>query len=416
MRPRLRLDDLHSGTSIRIEHPRRVIVAMTPDEVVPALDDVQAEVDAGRWAAGFLAYEAAAGLDPDAVVHPGIDGLPLVWFAISDEPDQRAVDGAMAGSATRSAGNAASGGGVAETAPWSAEPWLIDQDEAEHARRVALVHEAIARGETYQVNLTTRLRSRLDGDLGAAYLDLCSRQDAAFCAFLDLGRWAILSASPECFLTWDDETIASVPMKGTAPRGATETEDRSRLEGLLASDKDRAENVMIVDLIRNDLARISETGTVDVPALLSAEAYPTVWQLTSTVSGRPRRDLTLAKAMRAMFPCGSITGAPKLSTMEHIVALEDDARGIYCGAIGMIAPRTAASGFRASFSVAIRTILVDRHREGAAVYGVGGGVTWHSTAEGEYAELLAKARVLGVEELRTADTAASPADRASALA
>lgn len=369
--PVARFDDLAAGTSLQFSAADRVITAHRPQEVPGALRAVEEAVDAGSWAVGAVAYEAAAGWDADARVHDPVAGLPLVWFAICDGPDP-APGPLPRGPTTRP------------------EAWNLDWDRDQHASAVATVHEAIAAGDTYQANLTTRLRGAAPEDPYGMYADLARRQQAAYCAYLDLGRWAVLSASPECFLRWDGDTLTSVPMKGTAARGASPQADAAARDGLLASVKDRAENVMIVDLIRNDLARVSRPGTVEVSELLACEEYPTVWQLTSTVTSTARPGATLLDVFTAMFPCGSVTGAPKLSTMGLITDLEPTPRGMYCGAIGYLAPGPRR---RASFNVAIRTVLVDRE-EHSAVYGVGGGVTWASTAEGEYREIEAKTRVL----------------------
>jgi para-aminobenzoate synthetase/4-amino-4-deoxychorismate lyase len=184
------------------------------------------------------------------------------------------------------------------------------------------------------------------------------------------------------------------PMKGTAARGRTGLEDAAALAGLRGSDKDRAENIMIVDLVRNDLARVARTGSIVVEELCRAERFETVHQLTSQVTARVRPEVGLADVFRALFPCGSVTGAPKSRTMELIRDLEDGPRGVYCGAVGLLAPPGAAE-FRARFAVAIRTVLADRER-GSAVYGSGGAITWDSDPDAEYAELLAKTRVLSV--------------------
>ncbi|MCL6422305.1 chorismate-binding protein [Brachybacterium sp. JHP9] len=380
-----RFDDARGGTSLRFGAPQRWIIAETAAEVAPALAAIEAAVAGGAWAAGMITYEAAAGLDPDARTHSPLPGLPLLAFGICAAPVHEE-------SADSAAERSPSGPAAVVARPYDCAPWRIDWSPSEHARRVEAVRAAIAEGFTYQANLTTRLRSSITGDLDACYEDLIAAQDGAFGASLDLGRWRILSASPEAFLEWDGRQVRSRPMKGTAPRDPS-----APLAGrgaLLASEKDRAENIMITDLLRNDLARIAVPGSVGVSDLLRAEEYPTLWTLTSTVSAAPRPGLTLAELLAATFPCGSITGAPKLSTMEIIESLEDDARGIYCGAIGFFAPAGAVgASARLSLSVAIRTILVDTV-DGSATYGVGGGITWASDPAAEYAELLTKARIL----------------------
>ncbi len=212
----------------------------------------------------------------------------------------------------------------------------------------------------------------------------------AYGAFVETGRAALASVSPELFFRIDPgadgRTITARPMKGTAPRGATPEADDQLEEALRASPKDRAENLMIVDLLRNDLARISDPGTVWVMELFETERYDTVTQMTSTVQAHLRPDVRLSDTMRALFPCGSITGAPKVRAMQIIRALEDRPRGVYCGAIGCAAPDGTAT-----FNVAIRTAEV---AEGRGRYGVGSGVVWDSDAASEYAECRLKARVL----------------------
>ena len=202
----------------------------------------------------------------------------------------------------------------------------------------------------------------------------------------------MLSASPELFLQIESDRILVRPMKGTAPRGRWPAEDRRAAQALLASDKDRAENAMIVDLLRNDLGRVARPGTVEVTRLFEVERYETVWQLTSTIAARLSRGLSLLDVFRALFPSGSVTGAPKLAAMRIIADLEDSPRGVYTGAVGFVAP-APTGGVRAAFNVAIRTLILET-ATGLAEYGVGGGITHDSRAEREYAEALAKARVL----------------------
>ena len=369
--PVARFDDVAAGRSLQFGRAERVISAHHPEQVRPALAAVEAAVAGGSWAFGMVAYEAAAGLDPDARVRAPQEGLPLVWFGIAEAPDEQVLP-------------------LTTGEGFEVAPWVPDWSATEYAQRVDAVRAAIAEGETYQCNLTTRLRSAFAGDAFGLYGELAHRQRGAHHAFLDLGRYTVVSASPESFLTWEDGWLRAAPMKGTAARGRSPEQDRAAREALLASEKDRAENVMIVDLLRNDLARVCEPGSVQVTDLLRAEEYPTLWQLTSSVQGRARPGTRLAGMLEALFPCGSITGAPKLSTMGLIAELEDAPRGAYCGALGYLAPGPEP---RASFNVAIRTVVIDGE-DGSAVYGAGGGVTWASTAEGEYEELLVKAAVL----------------------
>ena len=369
--PLARFDDVPAGRSLQFDRAHQVITAERPEQVRAALAEVEEAVAGGAWAFGMIAYEAAAGLDPDARVHEPQEGLPLVWFGIADAPAQQPLP-------------------LTPGEGFTLGDWVPDWSAAEHAHRVEAVREAIARGDTYQANLTTRLRTRFQGDAFGLYGALAHRQRGAHHAYLDLGRHTVLSASPESFLTWEDGLLRTAPMKGTTARGNDAAQDRAAREALLGSEKDRAENVMIVDLLRNDLARVCEAGSVQVTELLAAEEYPTVWQLTSRIQGRVREGTGLVDVLEALFPCGSITGAPKLSTMALLAELEDSPRGAYCGAIGYLAPGKAP---RARFNVAIRTVVLDQ-ADGYAVYGTGGGITWASEASAEYEELLVKAAVL----------------------
>ncbi|WP_341854028.1 chorismate-binding protein [Brachybacterium sp. GPGPB12] len=288
-------------------------------EVRLALAEIEQAVADGAWAVVMIAYEAVAGLDPDAQVHAGQDGLPLVWAGIAEAPHPDPAPLTPAGG-------------------YALEAWRPDWTRAEHAEAIAAVRAAIAEGDTYQTNLTTRLRSRLVGDPYGLYGDLAHRQRGAHHAYLEIGRHTVVSASPETFLTWDGNEISTAPMKGTAPRTGDPATDQAARETLATGEKDRAENVMIVDLLRNDMARISEPGGVEVTEPLGVEEYPTLFQLVSRLRSRPLPGTGLAGVLGAMFPCGSITGAPKLSTMELITRLEDAPRGVYCGAIGVISP------------------------------------------------------------------------------
>jgi para-aminobenzoate synthetase/4-amino-4-deoxychorismate lyase len=220
---------------------------------------------------------------------------------------------------------------------------------------------------------------------------LAHGQSSRYCAYLEIDNHVIASASPELFFEWVGNTLRTKPMKGTAPRGHSAAHDRTLLRELLDSPKERAENIIIVDLLRNDLAKVAAVGSVRVAALLTPEAYPTVWQLTSEVTAEPLPETGLVAILRAMFPCGSVTGAPKAETMHIIQEVEARRRGIYCGAIGWVAPPSET--VRARFNVAIRTAHIDLSR-GTCEYGVGSGITWGSEAAAELAELRAKRQIL----------------------
>jgi len=377
-----RFDDLTGATpSFRLADPVGVLEATRAGEVVAVLEAAESAAGRGLWVAGFVSYEAAPGLDPALATHARdaddpFDGLPLAWFAMFERAEETTLPLPREG-------------GVG-TAPEGT--WVPTTPRERYGSSVERIRGLIAAGETYQVNHTMRLRSRLEGDPRGLYRDLCYAQRGAYSAYLDLGRYRVLSASPELFFELRDGVIVTRPMKGTAPRGRWPEEDRAVAERLLASAKDRAENAMIVDLLRNDLGRISRTGSVTWADVFQVERYETVWQLTTTVSAVLEASVDLAGVFRGLFPSGSVTGAPKIRTMEIIAELEDSPRGVYCGAVGYLAP--AGSGRpSARFNVAIRTVTVET-ASAIAEYGVGGGITWDSDAEAEYEEAVAKTRVL----------------------
>jgi para-aminobenzoate synthetase / 4-amino-4-deoxychorismate lyase len=371
-----RVDDLVAGSALSCPPPSRILAAHGPQDVVRVLEEVDRATRAGCWALGFVAYEAAAGLDPSlAVQHPAPDDVPLAWFGLCDEPVRVPLVAPPPG----------------RDRDYRSDPWLPGWTPDGHRADVERVRERIAAGDTYQCNLTVRLRSRVEGDLEQLYADLAWGQRTPYATYVDTGRHVVASASPELFFEWAGDRLLTRPMKGTAARGRTPAEDAEQVHRLSTSAKERAENVIVVDLLRNDVSRVAEEGSVAVPALCVPERYETVWQLTSDVTGTVRPGTGLADVFGALFPCGSVTGAPKPRTMEILRDLEDGPRGAYCGAIGLVAPPGAP--FRARFSVAIRTVVVDR-RTGAAVYGTGGGITWGSRPDAEHAELYAKAAVL----------------------
>ncbi|MFT3913573.1 MAG: chorismate-binding protein [Anaeromyxobacteraceae bacterium] len=360
----LELDGFSGPLAFRA--PRAVHVARTLAEVRPVLEAAARAGAEGRWAAGFVAYEAAPAFDA-ALCVPGVATGPLAWFAEYDRP----------------ADPTAFTPGEADLGPLAP-----DEDAGAHAAAIARIREGIGRGDFYQVNHTFRLRGPFRGDPLALYRRLRAAQGGGLGACLHAGDRAIVSASPELFLALRGRDVVMRPMKGTAPRGRFEDEDARAAEALRSSAKERAENVMIVDLVRNDLGRVAEPGSVRVTRRFEVERYRTVLQLTSTVEARLARGRGLADLFAATFPCGSVTGAPKVAAMARIAAEERSARGVYCGAVGLVAP-----GGDACFNVAIRTVALDLG-SGTATAGVGGGITWDSTAPGEHAEALAKAAFL----------------------
>jgi para-aminobenzoate synthetase/4-amino-4-deoxychorismate lyase len=376
------------------QDPAHVLTTTRVEDVQPLLDRVARETAAGAYAAGFLSYEAAPAFDTALRVRAGAQ-LPLAWFGIFDRVrEDVSVDRPqLLWQRPASTPNLNPGGRPPRaTAEASLTPQLStftpDTSREHYTVAIASIREALARGETYQVNYTFRLHGRVTGDIHSLYEGLRAAQGAGYPALLDLGDLCIVSASPELFFQRRGDQIISKPMKGTRPRGRFPLEDLQTAQSLVTAEKDRAENLMIVDLVRNDLGKVARPGTVIVPQMFSVERYRTVWQMTSTVTAKLRQGISLGDIFGALFPCGSITGAPKVSTMSLIASLESTPREVYCGAIGFVEP-----GGDATFNVPIRTLIVDA-RSGAAEYGVGGGITWDSTATGEYDEALAKAVLL----------------------
>jgi para-aminobenzoate synthetase/4-amino-4-deoxychorismate lyase len=351
---------------LAFEAPLAVLEARDPGGVLSALREADSALAAGRFVAGFVAYEAAAAFGL-ATRPPDPDGPPLVWLGVFEAA--REAEGPRP-----SAGPAGA----------SFEPAL---DAQSYAARLARVKERIAAGDTYQVNLTFPLRAALAEDPAALFARLCAAQRPSHAAFVDVGRFAIASASPELFFRRDaDGALLARPMKGTAARGPTLERDEAAAAALRGSEKQRAENLMIVDMLRNDLGRVAELGSVEVASLFDVERYPTLLQMTSEVRARSRAPLSAL--FEALFPCASVTGAPKKRTMEIVAATEVAPRGVYTGAVGWAGPDGAMA-----WNVAIRTLVADRDR-GLASFGTGSGVVADSTAPSEYAECLLKARIL----------------------
>jgi para-aminobenzoate synthetase/4-amino-4-deoxychorismate lyase len=341
--------------------PGQTLVAHTPAQVRPLLEAVHALAQQGRWCVGYLRYEAGAAFDAALTVHPA-DG-PLAWFGVHEAP--LAWPEADAGAEAAGTGHALA-------------HWQEGLTRSAFDQGMADIHRAIAAGELYQLNYTAPLHAALPGAPRDLFMALRRAQPGGYAAFIDTGDEQVLSVSPELFFDWDGEHILTRPMKGTAPRGATPEADAALAAQLLASPKERAENVMIVDLIRNDLSRVAQPFSVTVPQLFRLEPLPSVWQMTSDVVARTRAGTTLADVFAALFPCGSITGAPKVSAMQMIKKLEPGPRGVYCGAVGVVRP-----GGAATFNVAIRTVTV---QGGQARCGIGSGITADATADGEWQE------------------------------
>jgi para-aminobenzoate synthetase/4-amino-4-deoxychorismate lyase len=367
-----------NGDWLHFSKPHQIIQALSLKDVLPALREIEDLVRYNGWyAAGFLAYESAPAFDPAYRIHdhqPRLEadqdhvqdlGFPLLWFGLYPPPRVITLP--------------------EPDHPKRALSWLPTTDRDTYNAAIEQIKDHISEGRTYQVNYTMRLQTDFTIDPWDFFLHLAQSQNN-HAAYIDTGRFVVASASPELFFQLDGETITCRPMKGTTRRGRTTLEDQEQAQWLKDSEKNRAENVMIVDMIRNDLGRIAKVGTVHVPELFTVEKYPTLWQMTSTVQAST--DASLTDIFRALFPCASITGAPKVSTMRFIAELETSPRRIYTGSIGHIAPHR-----KALFNVAIRTALIDKVTQ-QAEYGVGGGIVWDSTSADEYEEAILKARVL----------------------
>ncbi len=362
----------HSGQWLHFQNPEKVLRAERVEEVRPMLREAEAS---GLFSAGFISYEASPAFDPALKTHSS-EGFPLLCLGLFHAP---AVLEDIE---------------EAPTSSFEVGALSPSVSKSDFVAAIGKVKERIAEGATYQVNYTYRLNAEFSGDAWAFFYELVKAQKTDYAAFIEVGDYAICSASPELFFNLNNGKIISRPMKGTARRGRTFSEDWKQAEALRTSEKDRAENIMIVDMIRNDIGRIAKPGSVETVSKYDVEKYPTVWQMTSTVRGKlkPRIDANghecLVDIMKALYPCASITGAPKTKTMEIIRSLETAPRKIYTGSIGFMTPQGEAC-----FNVAIRTALIDCEA-GTLEYGVGGGIVWDSDAEAEYQETLTKARVL----------------------
>jgi len=339
--------------------------------------ELECRLEAGFYLAGWIGYEAGCGFESDteAFLRKADPDEPLAWFGVYGEPRRFAgeeVDAFFAGEEVDSF--------------LLPESITFGYGRQEYAALVAAIRERLAAGDVYQVNLTGRFRFPFDGSPSALFAKLRRSQPAAYSAFLNTGDRKVLSLSPELFFQCGGGFIETKPMKGTAPRGSTSGEDTLKRHGLVSCEKNRAENLMIVDLLRNDLGRVCVPGSVVAENLFALETYPTLHQMVSTVKGKLRNDVALFDIFRALFPSGSVTGAPKIRAMELIDRLESSSRGIYTGAIGFMQP-----GRDMVFSVAIRTLEL---AAGQGIYGSGSGIVWDSDPMQEYGECLLKARIL----------------------
>ncbi len=381
--PFVLLDDAREGGApARLyQQPVEVIAVHDLAGVLPALQAIRAASRRGLHAAGYIAYEAGAAFEPVLGAPIGPIG-PLLWFGLFETYTEIAPDALNA------------------MLPDPAGAWIGTPepmiDRATYDARLAEVLALIDAGDLYQANLTFASTVRIEGHPLAAYAQLRARSQAGYGAVIDTGNEQLLSLSPELFFALDGGTLTCRPMKGTARRGDTPEADRAAIAALSDDPKQRAENLMIVDLTRNDLSRIAVPGSVAVSGLFAVETYPTVHQMVTTVTA----DLTAGKdavdVLAALFPCGSITGAPKIRAMQALAAIEGRARGVYTGAIGRIdavTPARASGSGGAMFNVAIRTLRIGRGDD-HALFGSGGGIVADSQAPAEWDEARAKAAFL----------------------
>ncbi len=368
------LRDPDEGCWYVYEQPVQVVSTTLTSDVEATLRVVEDLVETHGWfAAGFVSYEAATGFDAKLATHQPDALLPLVFFGL--------FAGRVRLQSVRNAADpvAQATGAIHE----SQINWHMTDSPGSYEARVEQIRQRIAAGETYQVNLTTQLQ----GEGQVNFETFCRiARDAPYGAYIQADSFDIISASPELFFKCDRDTVTCEPMKGTAPRGFSASQDQYQAQWLQQSAKNRAENLMITDMVRNDLGRVARSGSVETKNLFDVNAYPTVWQMTSTVTAQT--PLGITDLFRVLFPGASITGAPKRASMAFIKQFETTARGVYTGAIGMLAPSRIAR-----FSIAIRTAWSDKHKN-TSFYGAGCGIVWDSDAAGELSELQLKTQVL----------------------
>jgi para-aminobenzoate synthetase/4-amino-4-deoxychorismate lyase len=372
--------DNNSGSgppSLLFSEPMDIIAAWTPDEVPVALKRIEAGVAGGLHAAGFFAYELGYVLEPKlAALMPDKRNVPLLWIGLYKAPLEMTSAEVEHWLATHT-----------RSGSFHFTDVQLAWDEAAYLTRFNEVIEKIRAGDIYQLNLTFKARFKLSGSPLTFFLDLRQKQRVAYGGIVDTGEVTVLSASPELFIEQEGRTVFTRPMKGTAPRAGTEEADAEARRQLALDVKQRAENLMIVDLMRNDIGRIAEIGSVEVTDLFTVETYKTLHQMTSGVRATLKKDVGIEELLRGIFPPGSIIGAPKIRAQELIRQLETEPRGVYCGAIGYIAPDG-----HALFNVAIRTAVIFRNADGEM--GIGSGVVFDSQGPKEYAECLLKMKFL----------------------
>lgn len=365
--PKALCHDPSANKWLLFSEPLKIIQADSVNEVRERLNEVeQLTLTKELWAVGWLTYEASPAFDHALHSHPCQD-IPPLWFALYNAPEILAKLPA------------------AET-PHEPLEWTPSVSESDYLNAAYRVRELISLGDTYQVNLSFRMQSKAPNDPYQLFYSMHQTQAGAYSCYIDSGRFIICSASPELFFERQGDTIRCRPMKGTAARGSTASLDHEAKNKLSECPKNRAENVMIVDMVRNDLSLIAKPGSVKTPKLFSVEGYPNILQMTSEVVAQT--DYSNAEVISALFPSASITGAPKPRTTKIISELETTPRGLYTGSVGVITPSE-----RSWFNVAIRTAVVDRLK-GTTEYGVGSGIVWDSEAGNEYRECLMKASAI----------------------
>ena len=348
--------------------PIKIIKSSDHCSIKKYIEEIEAFIQQGYYACGYLAYESAMGFNESnktKILPTSNQDLPLLLFGIFQDYTT-----------------------ISNNEQYIPQSLKLSSDTNidEYQQKISYIRSQIESGNTYQTNFTIQFNAPFNGNPKDYYHFLQKNNQANYCAYIEFENYHILSISPELFFKLEDRTISTKPMKGTVARGLNTNQDKQQIK-LLMSEKNLAENMMIVDLLRNDLSKISKPGSVTVPHLFTAEKYPTVWQLTSTIQGNLKENVNLYQIFQALFPCGSITGAPKSSTMQIISNIENSARGVYCGTIGYIEP----SMKKAVFNIPIRTLTIHNQQLN---YGVGGGITWDSTADDEYNEILAKTAIL----------------------
>jgi len=354
-----------NGKWLLFEKPLSVIETCETHLVIDCLEELQRNLNLGYYGAGFLTYESASAFEPEIPVYSSRQ--PKLWFAIFKNPKEI----------------------ILSEKPDFHLPsfdWKPQISEENYHCNISIIKDYIARGDTYQVNYSFDLKSEFKGDPFDYFQHVVLHHPSPYAAFVDTGSYSFCSFSPELFFSLNDHSITCKPMKGTASRGIISAEDDLMASQLFNSDKNRAENIMIVDMIRNDLGRISRTGSVNVARLFEIEKYETLFQMTSTVEAQT--DHSIPQIFQSLFPCASITGAPKIRTAQIIHELEKRPRGIYCGTIGYASPHK-----KALFNVAIRTAVID-NSSSIITYSVGSGIVWDSHSRNEFHECLSKAKVI----------------------